>query len=138
MSKSCDDFRNEIMDVVYEEKKMYDGLRKHIETCEDCSSYYKELNEIKLELDCFQEEPPIDYISISQVLDEAESIHNRKNNIVNLVLFVLTASVVLTIISLAAFNGYFKEIIYFEIASYTVLPILLPIIIKKRFNKEVI
>lgn len=136
MNKICFKYQEDLIDISYNEKIMDTAIKEHLENCESCREYWKELNEIKVELDNFEEKIPIDYNQISQAFDIVEERRVKKTNIFSLLAFVLLSSLLLGTVLGLVIKGYGKEVIYFQIITYIIIPFLLPILIKIRNLKE--
>jgi len=136
MSNKCNEFKEKLIDVFYEEKALNKEEEGHMESCQECRQYWEELQLVKLELERIEPEVPIDYMKVTQAFEKAEEILEERRNIKSLLAFILTASLLLTFVAILAMKGYVREIIYFQIGTYIIIPLLLPIIIKIRSRKE--
>jgi len=136
MSDKCNEFKEKLIDIFYEEKALNKEEEGHMESCQECRQYWEELQLVKVELERIEPEVPIDYMKVTQAFEKAEEILEERRNIKSLLAFILTASLLLTFVAILAMKGYVREIIYFQIGTYIIIPLLLPIIIKIRSRKE--
>ncbi|WP_069649884.1 hypothetical protein [Caloranaerobacter ferrireducens] len=135
MSEKCIKYQQDLVDIFYKEKELYDELRLHLNNCEKCSKYWEELEHIKLglkDIDII----PVDYMQISKAFEQADNIKERRKNIKSLIVFIIFSSIIMSIITLFAIKGYLSEILYFQMTTYMIIPLLLPIIIRKRYIRE--
>ncbi|MTI67284.1 MAG: DUF2207 domain-containing protein [Firmicutes bacterium] len=136
MGKSCENYKDILIDIIYEEKDFNKDIKDHLKHCDNCMKYYKELKDTKNRLNNLNTEPPIEYRKISKAFIKADEIKKKKSNIKSLFVFMLLSTIFLTMVVTLAVNGFSKEIIYFQISTYVIFPFILPFMIKKRAKKE--
>lgn len=136
MDMKCNQIQDILIDIFYEENKMTDSIREHLEICHSCSAYWTELQEMNAELEDTFIEAPIEYTKIREAFHRAEIESNQKATIGSMILFFLTACLIFTVVGTLALSGYLNQILYFQVFIYLVAPIIIPIFIKLRGKKE--
>lgn len=132
----CDRYQQIIIDIFYGERKMEEHIKEHINQCNKCRNFYQDLNNISETLIKLTPDIPIEYAKINDAFNRAVNIKQNRSNLFSFIAFIVLSSLILSFVTVLAFMGYVKEIIYFQIGMYFVIPFLVPIFIKIRLVKE--
>ncbi|WP_425448489.1 hypothetical protein [Dethiothermospora halolimnae] len=136
MGNNCDKYKSKLIDIFYGEDKMTEEIKCHINNCSQCMKYWEELNQVREELDIFDEDIPIEYEKVNAVFKQVDVINNKRKNILSLISFIILSSIILAIGVLLALMGYGREILLLQTTSYLISPIIMLFIIKIRSRKE--
>ena len=136
MSLNHEKIQEELLDVYYGEKHMTEEIKIHLDTCSECTAYWKELELLKNKMSTFDREVEIDERIIGSALRKSSIIIERNKNLRDLLVFAIISSLILGLLGLLIYMGYAKNIIMAQLILMVCVPLLVPFMIRQRLVKE--
>ncbi|AEV68483.1 hypothetical protein [Acetivibrio clariflavus] len=136
MSLEHKKIQKDLLDVYYGEKSMTEEIRRHLNTCSECTEYWNELELIKKNMTLFDTDIEIDERIIGRAFRKSSIIMERRKNIKDLLVFAVISSLILSVLGLIIYMGYGKRIIMAQIIIMVCVPLLVPFMIRQRLMEE--
>lgn len=136
MSGKHEKQKKDIMDVYYGEKPLTEDIKKHLNTCSECAAFWNELDQMKKNINAFDTEIEIDERIIGGAFRKSSIIIERNKNLKDLLVFVATSMMILSVLGLLIYMGYGKSIIIAQIILMFCVPLLIPFIVRQRLMEE--
>lgn len=136
MSLEHKKIQKDLLDVYYGEKSMTEEIRRHLNTCSECTEYWNELELIKKNMTLFDTDIEIDERIIGRAFRKSSIIMERRKNIKDLLVFAVISSLILSVLGLIIYMGYGKRIIMAQIIIMVCVTLLVPFMIRQRLMEE--
>ena len=136
MSRKHEKIKRDILDAYYGEGPMTEEIKRHLNTCSECTAYWNELVQLRKNINAFDTDIEIDERIIGKAFRDSNIIIERNKNLRDLLVFAVISSLILSVLGLLIYMGYGKSIIIAQIILMLCVPLLIPFMVRQRLMEE--
>ena len=126
----------DLLDAYYGEKELTPELKKHLDECKQCTTFWEQLHTLTDKLSVMTVDVEVDERVIRRAFTEANKIKAMKKERYQFYVFLLIAITILGMAGGLAYNGYVMQIIAVQLLFIVAAPLSIPILIWRRLAKE--
>ncbi len=126
----------DLLDAYYGEKELTPELKKHLDECNQCTTFWEQLPMLTDKLSAMDVDVEVDERVIRRAFTEAKKIKAIRKERYEFYAFLFIAITILGVAGGLAYNGYAMQIIAVQLLFIVAAPLSIPILIWQRLAKE--